>query len=138
MPDRRLVGPLERCVMERLWSDSVPQTVREIHGAVSLRRNLAYTTIMTVLRRLADKGLVVQYRDERAFRYAAAHGHDELVAELMLAALDEIADSKGRCAALAYFVDTAGAENAQLLQQALEKVESECRRHWHASGPWHP
>ncbi|MEZ0352341.1 BlaI/MecI/CopY family transcriptional regulator [Mycobacterium sp. pR1184] len=124
MPDRRL-GPLERCVMERLWSDPGPQTVREIHLAVSTRRNLAYTTVMTVLRRLAEKGLVVQYRNDRAYRYVAAHGLDELVAELMLGALAEIADSTGRRAALSHFVDSVGADNVLLLQQALEKLETE-------------
>ena len=122
MPDRRLRGPLERCVMEQLWSGPEPQTVRKVHLAISMRRDLAYTTVMTVLCRLADKGLVVQYRNARAYRYAAVRGPDELVAELMLGALDEIADSRGRRAALAHFVDSVGADNVQLLQQALEKL----------------
>ncbi|SOX53926.1 transcriptional regulator [Mycobacterium ahvazicum] len=127
MPDRRLVGPLERCVMERLWSDPGPKTVREIHLAVSMRRNLAYTTVMTVLRRLAAKGLVVQYRNDRAYRYSAAQGLDELVAELMLGALAEIADSTGRRAALSHFVDSVGADNVRLLAQALERLETESK-----------
>ncbi|WAC89249.1 BlaI/MecI/CopY family transcriptional regulator [Mycobacterium sp. Aquia_213] len=125
MPNRKLVGPLERCVMEQLWSGPEPQTVRNIHLAISVRRDLAYTTVMTVLRRLADKGLVVQYRNDRAYRYAAVRGPDELVAESMLGALDEIADSTGRCAALAHFVDRVGAANVQLLQQALAKLETD-------------
>ncbi|BAX92545.1 BlaI/MecI/CopY family transcriptional regulator [Mycobacterium shigaense] len=125
MPDRRLVGPLERCVMKQLWSGAEPQTVRKVHLAISMRRNLAYTTVMTVLRRLAEKGLVVQYRNGRAYRYAAVHGLDEFVAESMLAALDEIADATGRCAALAHFVDSAGADNVQLLRQALETLQTD-------------
>lgn len=40
----------------------------------------------------------------------------------MLGALDEIADSAGRCAALAHFVASVGADNARLLRQALEKL----------------
>ena len=73
-----------------------PQTVRQVHEALSARRDLAYTTIMTVLQRLAKKNLVVQHRDDRAHRYAPTHGRDELVAGLMVDALDQAADSGGR------------------------------------------
>ncbi len=53
------LGELERSVMDHLWSAGDPQTVRQVHEALSARRELAYTTIMTVLQRLAKKNLVV-------------------------------------------------------------------------------
>ena len=80
--------------------------MREVHAALSVSRNLAYTTVMTVLHRLADKGLVVQHRANRAHRYAAARGRDELVAELMLDALDQVPDSRDRRAVLVHFVES--------------------------------
>ena len=94
------LGDLERAVMDHLWSEREPQTVRQVHEALSAQRDLAYTTIMTVLQRLAKKNLVVQHRDDRAHRYAPMHGRDELVAGLMVDALDQAADSGGREAAL--------------------------------------
>ena len=42
------LGDLERAVMDRLWSSGEPQTVRQVHEALSAHRDLAYTTIMTV------------------------------------------------------------------------------------------
>ena len=48
------LGDLERAVMDHLWSTPEPQTVRQVHEALSARRDLAYTTIMTVLQRLAN------------------------------------------------------------------------------------
>ena len=84
------LGELERAVMDHLWSSSEPQTVRQVHEALSAHRDLAYTTIMTVLQRLAKKNLVVQHRDDRAHRYAPMHGRDELVAGLMVDALDQV------------------------------------------------
>ena len=77
MPGWRPLGDLERAVMEQLWKASEPQTVRSVHAALSAQRHLAYTTIMTVLRRLADKGLVVAYRGERA-RSQGAPGAPQL------------------------------------------------------------
>jgi len=124
MPRWRPLGELERAVMEQLWNASEPQTVRYVHRALSARRTLAYTTIMTVLRRLADKGLVVQYRDERAHRYAPRHGRDELVAELMADALAHAADSASRQAALLHFVEHVGTDDASALRRALASLEA--------------
>ena len=119
----KVLGELERPVMEHLWNTSDPQTVREVHAAVSVRRRLAYTTVMTVLRRLADKGLVVQHRGDRAHRYTPVHGRDELVAGLMVDALDQVADSGDRRAALVHFVESVGTDDVHALQRALAELE---------------
>ena len=119
----KLLGDLERRIMEYLWSCSEPQTVRSVHAAVSVRRELAYTTVMTVLRRLADKGLVSQHRNDRAHRYVAVHGRDELVAGLMVNALEQAVDSTDRMAALVHFVESVSADELHALQRALIEVE---------------
>lgn len=119
----KLLGDLERRVMDHLWDASEPQTVREVHSAVSTPRELAYTTIMTVLRRLADKGLVTQHRGDRAHRYAAMHGRDELVAGLMMDALDQVVDSGDRKSALVHFIERVGTDDLRALQRALNEVE---------------
>src|ERR1700737_5082289 len=85
------LGELERAVMDHLWSSAEPQTVRQVHEALSAHRDLAYTTIMTVLQRLAKKNLVVQHRDDRAHRYAPMLGRDVLCGGLMLGSLDQVA-----------------------------------------------
>lgn len=109
--------------MDCLWSAHEPQTVQQVHAALSAR-GLAYTTIMTVSRRLADKGLVMQYRDARAYRYAPAFGRDELVASLMVDALDNATDSPGRQAALVHFVARVGTDDAGALRRALVQLET--------------
>lgn len=123
MANPKLLGNLERRVMDHLWEASEPQTVREVHAAVSTPRELAYTTIMTVLRRLADKGLVTQHRADRAHRYAAMHGRDELVAGLMMDALDQVVDSGDRKSALVHFIESVGTDDLRALQRALNEVE---------------
>ena len=118
------LGELEREVMDHLWSAPEPQTVRQVHEALAARRDLAYTTIMTVLQRLAKKNLVVQHRDDRAHRYAPTHGRDELVAGLMVDALVQAADSGSRQAALVHFVERVGVDEARALRRALAELES--------------
>jgi len=122
------LGELERAVMDHLWSCSEPQTVRQVHEALSEHRDLAYTTIMTVLQRLAKKNLVVQHRDDRAHRYAPTHGRDELVAGLMVDALDQVGDSGSREAALVHFVERVGAGDSRCAAPRAGRVGEQAPR----------
>lgn len=122
------LGDLERAVMDLLWDAREPQTVRQVHESLAAHRELAYTTVMTVLQRLARKGLVVQIRDDRAHQYAPAYGRDELVAGLMVDALAQAADSGGRRAALMHFVGQVGADEADALRRALDDLETGGRK----------
>ena len=106
--------------MEELWSLDRPLTVREVHTAIAAERSIAYTTVMTVLDRLAKKGLADREQDGRAFRYVAAQSREQLVAEVMHTALaDGVAD---RSAALVAFVDRVSDDEAAALRVALEKL----------------
>jgi predicted transcriptional regulator len=128
MPKLTRLGDLERAVMDHLWSAPEPQTVRQAHEALSARRDLAYTTVMTVLQRLAKKNLVSQIRDDRAHRYAPMHSRDELVAGLMVDALDQAEDSGSRQAALVHFVERVGVDEAAALRRALVELEAGHRK----------
>lgn len=118
----RTLGDLERSVMEQLWAASKPVTVREVHEQFA---GLAYTTVMTVLDRLAKKGLASRERDGKAWRYTAAAAREELVADLMRDALDGAGD---RQAALVRFVGQVSADDAALLRDALARLEDPVRR----------
>jgi predicted transcriptional regulator len=117
----RTLGDLERSVMEQLWSAPEPVTVREVHDRLAGPRELAYTTVMTVLDRLAKKGLASRERDGKAWRYRAAAAREDLVADLMRDALDGAGD---RQAALVRFVDQVSATDADLLRDALARLET--------------
>ena len=121
------LGKLERAVMDHLWSTSEPQTVRQVHEALAARRELAYTTVMTVLQRLAKKHLVIQQRDDRAHRYLPVHQREELVASLMVDALQQADKSGSRAAALVHFVGQVGADEADALREALAALEAKER-----------
>lgn len=79
----RSLGPLERRIMTHLWQTGTG-TVAQVLAAANTgdARPLAYTTVMTVLVRLHEKGLVARVREGRQFRYAPAVQEDQLTAEL--------------------------------------------------------
>ena len=114
------LGDLERAVMEQLWAvpDDRALTVREVHAALAESRDIAYTTVMTVMDRLARKDLVVQERDGRAYRYRARATRAAMTATLMRETLDDFSEDD-RSTALVAFVEDARAEDLAALRQAL-------------------
>ncbi len=117
------LGDLERDVMDRLWDADGPRTVREVYDDLVTQRDLAYTTVMTVLDRLARKKMVSRTRDGRAYRYAPTHSRAELTAELMHEALS--VDRLDRTAALVHFADRVTPAEAAALQEALARIQPE-------------
>lgn len=63
----------EASLMEVLW-DRGPSTVAEVRG--QLPDELAYTTVLTILRNLESKGYVTHEAEGRAHRYAAFVARD--------------------------------------------------------------
>jgi predicted transcriptional regulator len=113
----RTLGELEAAVMDRLWSWDRPTSVREVLDDVRRERDLAYTTVMTVMDNLHRKGLLARDRDGRAYRYRPTASREEYTAELMEAALAAGGD---RTAALLRFVDRMDRAEAAALRKALE------------------
>jgi len=112
------LGDLERAVMDVLWDRDPaadPVTVRDVAEALQ-DRDLAYTTVMTVLDRLAGKGMVSRERAGRAWRYQPAASREAYIAQLMLDALD-LAGS--RDAALVRFARSVTGTEAEVLRAAL-------------------
>ena len=66
---RTNLGPLERDVMSMMWRLKTAST-RDIHRRFMKEgRDLAYTTIMTVMRRLEQKGFLTHVVEGRTFIY---------------------------------------------------------------------
>lgn len=109
------LGELERAAMEVLWDQDSPMLVRDVVNALS-GRDLAYTTVMTVLTRLTSKGFAQRQPDGRAWRYSPVASREEYVAQLMLDALSLTGD---RGAALTHFARQVSTPEAEVLSQAL-------------------
>lgn len=70
------LGDLEAAVLDALWSGG-EQSTPALHERVGLPRNLAYTTILTVLQRLHKKGFAERREEGRAHVYSAALTREE-------------------------------------------------------------
>jgi predicted transcriptional regulator len=70
------LAPLELECMSALWPMG-EGTVRDIHRELSVARKRAYTTVLTIMDRLAQKGIVTRHKVGRAFLYRANLSADE-------------------------------------------------------------
>jgi predicted transcriptional regulator len=109
-------GDLEAVVMDRLWSWGRPATVRDVVDDLQTYREIAYTTVMTVMDNLYRKGALRRQKDGRAWLYEPGRGRDEYVADLLFAALDEAND---RGAALMRFVGRMRAAEVDAVRRAI-------------------
>ena len=123
MSERRPTGALEQEVLLQLWTLGHPATPGEVLDEL-LDDTLAYTTVMTILTRLWQKGLVVRKRRGRAFAYEPAVSEAELTASRMHEWLSASSDPK---AALVTFVDSLSRTQARALRALLDEAQSRRR-----------
>lgn len=83
------LGGTEMEVLRHVWALG-RATVRDVHARVEADRPLAYTTVMTVMKNLADKGLLTFEQDGAAYVYRAAADPDAVRGGVLAGILDKV------------------------------------------------
>ncbi|MDX3117131.1 BlaI/MecI/CopY family transcriptional regulator [Streptomyces scabiei] len=116
----RPLGELEDAVMTRVWKWNRPVTVREVLEDLQQERSIAYTTVMTVLDNLHQKGWVRREAEGRAYRYEAVSTRAAYAAALMN---DAWSQSDNPAAALVAFFGMMSEEQRGALRDAVRIVQ---------------
>ena len=121
---RRRPGQLETEIVLALGAATTPMTAGEVRDVLDPTGRLSYSTVVTTLTRLYEKGSVVRHRDGRAFRYSALADPAGLVADRLsrLMALEP-----DRASVLRRFVSTLDENDEQLLRDLLRSADEEER-----------
>ncbi|MGC9542371.1 BlaI/MecI/CopY family transcriptional regulator [Streptomyces sp. UG1] len=106
--------------MTRVWKWNRPVTVREVLEDLQQERSIAYTTVMTVLDNLHQKGWVRREAEGRAYRYEAVSTRAAYAAALMN---DAWSQSDNPAAALVAFFGMMSEEQRQALRDAVRIVQ---------------
>lgn len=114
------MGELEDAVMTRVWKWNRPVTVREVLEDLQQERSIAYTTVMTVLDNLHQKGWVRREAEGRAYRYEAVSTRAAYSAALMN---DAWSQSDNPAAALVAFFGMMSEEQRRALRDAVRIVQ---------------
>ena len=121
----RLLGPLEQDIMELLW-DRGDSSGREVHASIASSRQVALTTVLTVLERLAKKGLVKKVKGESVFLFRPGYSREEFAWAVSQDVFKGIMDisSSGICAS---FVDALAQADPEELERLSALVDSKKR-----------
>ncbi|MFH8571786.1 BlaI/MecI/CopY family transcriptional regulator [Streptomyces sp. NPDC017993] len=106
--------------MTRVWEWNRPVTVREVLEDLQKERSIAYTTVMTVLDNLHQKGWVRREAEGRAYRYEAVSTRAAYSAALMNEAWSA---SDNPAAALVAFFGMMSPEQRHALRDAVRMVQ---------------
>ncbi|MCR9165507.1 MAG: BlaI/MecI/CopY family transcriptional regulator [Nannocystaceae bacterium] len=115
---------LEAEIMEFVWGqEDARVSVQDVVDELSRDRDVAYTTVLTTVRRLFDKGLLARTKDGKRYLYLARMSRREFHEELARVLMRSLPPA-GRAAAFATLVDEAAQED----DQALARLEAMVRK----------
>lgn len=117
-PTPRRLGELQLSIMKVLW-DRTSANVSDVQKALRPAKDLAYTTVATMLRKMEDKGLVTHETLDRSYIYKAAVREDSVSKSMAGDLLDKLFE--GNLAGMVSHLLTARDVSVDELE-ALEKL----------------
>jgi predicted transcriptional regulator len=112
------LGDLETAVMAALWDAPEPLKVREVLDRLRTPKQLAYTTVMTVLDNLHRKGWVSRELTGKAYHYEPAVSREEAATRALRQVLDSSGDS---AAVLRHFAQALSEPESEALRKGLRR-----------------
>lgn len=111
---------LEATIMDVVWSrDWDAFSVRDALEVLQQQRDIAYTTVMTTVKRLFDKGLLEREKDGRRYLYNPVMGREAFHAQMAVEVMRSLPES-GREAAMSMLIDEiSGTESLERIEQLI-------------------
>lgn len=121
-----VLGPLEAEIMDVVWDQS-EVTVRDVHRTLNAKRPIAYTTVMTTLGRLTDKGLLRRLEEQPAHRFTPLVSREQYARSTVKSVVDWLV-SHFPDPAVSYFVDRVEEEDERVIERLREAIEQRKRK----------
>lgn len=118
----KLLGELELAIMRIVWARGTV-TVREVLDALTQTRPLAYTTVMTIMSRLADKALLTTIKQGKTYQYRATLTPDALKAQAVGRVVQTLLTDFGGEIAISQFVEQLAAVDPAQLRRLAEMAK---------------
>lgn len=123
---RKILGDLETDIMEIIWEKG-EITVRQVYEKLKEKREIAYTTVMTVMSRLADKGLLVKIKVGAAFVYRATSSRQEFTQSTVKKVVNELLKDF-TAPVISQFVESLGDEQPEKMEELARLIEEKRRK----------
>ncbi len=117
----KVLGPLETEIMQIVWREKFT-TVKKVHQALQKMREIAYTTVMTTMTRLAEKGVLNRKRDGLAYVYAPAVTKRDFETMMVRRVLDGLMDDYEE-ETITYLLDYLMENDPKRFEQITERLK---------------
>lgn len=116
------LGSLEKEIMDVMW-EGCPCGVREVCDRLQEEREIAYTTVMTVMSRLVDKGILCRYKKGKAHVYDVCTSRKDMARFQTKNFLESLFDryEEDGITALKEEIDQLPPEKQKVLQNIFQK-----------------
>src|SRR3954464_4089082 len=115
--------PQELAIMKVVWKRDAA-TVRDVFDDLRVSRPVAYTTVMTMMKILEQKGYVKKTRVDRAFLYRATRPRQQVIGGMVREFIDRVFDGAARPMLLHLVKETKLSDKERkALLRAIEEVE---------------
>ncbi len=123
---KKLLGSLELEIIEWMWQAG-EGTVRQVAEAINRTRPIAYTTVMTVMGHLVDKGLLARTKDGRRYRYRVTRSRDDFLLETSKNMTRTLVDDFGDLAIAGFLgeITKVDADRLEQLKKLVQAADSE-------------
>ncbi|QKS46459.1 BlaI/MecI/CopY family transcriptional regulator [Paenibacillus cellulosilyticus] len=118
----RFFGPLEAKVMEAIWSLEKPSTIKEVNTVVSEDKPMSFNTIMTVMNRLVDKGVLQKKLQSKSYVYCAVLSKERFLEEQSKELSYDLVKEFGSLA-VTHMLDAMEQVDPDLLKQLERQIE---------------
>ncbi len=115
----KVLGALENEIMEIIWGKDDEVCVREVHEVLVGRREIAYTTVMTIMGRLTDKKLLHKRKAGNAFYFQPSVTREEFTEKVVGSVLDALLEDFAE-ATMAHLAGRVSARDRETIDR-LEK-----------------
>ncbi len=122
----KVLGELENLIMELAWQKG-EVTVREVHQALLESRRLAYTTVMTVMSRLADKGVLERHKVRAAYVYKPARTKQDFTRAVLGSVFSGLIRDFGK-PAITQFLEIIEEQDPQRIEDLARLIEERRRQ----------
>ncbi len=123
---KKLLGSLELEIMERMWQIG-EATVQQVSKTINHRRPIAYTTVMTVMGHLVDKGLLARTKEGKRYRYQVVRSKGEFLRETSEGMIRSLVEDFGDLAIAQFLgeIDNVDADRLEQLRRLARETSSE-------------
>src|SRR5215218_7289199 len=115
--------PQELAIMKVVWRLN-KATVRDVYEALRAKRPVAYTTVMTMMKILEEKGYLRKTQEERAYVYRPAKPRQQVVGAMVRDFVDRVFDGAAGGLLLHLAKDRRLSKDERLaIQRVIEEIE---------------